>query len=108
MNEPELMRQIMLALSADGHQVFRGNVGTFFTRDGRPIRTGLPVGFSDLFGFTADVRPFFLEVKTSTGRATPEQQAFLAAMRARGAIASIVRSVEDALKVLRKSHQSGL
>lgn len=99
------MRSIMLALSEDGHAVFRANVGLFFTKDGRPVRSGLPVGFSDLFGFTADGRPFFLEVKTATGRISAEQTAFLAAMAARGAIAVMVRSVADARHAVRKTQQ---
>jgi hypothetical protein len=99
--EGDLMRQIMLALSEDGHFVARANVGLFFTRDGRPVHAGLPVGFSDLFGNRAgDARAFYLEVKTATGRASPQQLAFLAAMRARGAIAEVVRSVEDARAAL--------
>jgi hypothetical protein len=101
MNEAALMRMIMLALSDDGHYVARANVGTFYTIDGRPVRTGLPVGFSDLFGHRAsDARAFYLEVKTRTGRPTREQLAFLAAMQARGAIAAVVRSVDEARKLL--------
>ena len=101
MTEADLMRAIMVALSADGHFVARANVGLFFTEDGRPIKTGLPKGFSDLFGHRlADCRAFYLEVKTATGRASPEQLAFIAAMRKRGALAAIVRSVEDARRAL--------
>lgn len=100
MTESDLMRTIMIALSAGGHQVFRGNVGMFYTKDGRPVRSGLPVGFSDIFGFTSNQHPFFLEVKTATGRVSPEQAAFLDAMRKRGAIAGVVRSVADALQMM--------
>jgi len=97
LSEADLMRQIMVALSADGHFVARANVGLFFTADGRPVKTGLPKGFSDLFGHRlSDARAFYLEVKTTTGRARPEQLAFIAAMKKRGALAAIVRSVEDA------------
>lgn len=105
MNEAAIQHHIQLAVSEAGHTCFRANVGLFFTKDGRPVKTGLPVGFSDLFGFTSDGKPFFLEVKTDTGRARPEQIAFISAMQKRGAIASIVRSVDDALKLLRKSEQ---
>lgn len=94
------MRSVMLALSEDGHAVFRGNVGLFYTRDGRPVRSGLPVGFSDLFGFTRECRPYFLEIKTATGRATPEQLAFISAMQKRGAVAGVARSVQDARLIL--------
>lgn len=99
--ESDLHRQIMLALSADGHAVFRANVGLFFTADGRPVNTGLPVGFSDLFGNRAgDAKAFYLEVKTATGRARPEQIRFIEAMQKRGAIAAIVRSVDEARRVV--------
>jgi hypothetical protein len=137
MTEAGLMREIMVALSADGHAVFRANVGLFFTKDGRPVRTGLPVGFSDLFGHRDfDARAFYCEVKTpdadATSKkertkklaemrelgatqqqlrqadewmrlgATPDQAQFLTAMRARGAIADVVRSVDDARQLLRR------
>ena len=41
LSESDLMRQIMVALSEDGHFVARANVGLFFTADGRPVKTGL-------------------------------------------------------------------
>lgn len=97
MTEADIQRSIMVALSAAGHCVFRGNVGLFYTKDGRPVKSGLPVGFSDLFGFTSDGRPMFLEVKTAIGRIRPEQAAFIAAMQKRGALAAVVRSVDEAL-----------
>lgn len=102
-SEADTMRAIMVALSNDGHAVFRANVGMFFTRDGRPVSTGLPKGFSDLFGFRAsDGRAYFMECKSATGRVTLEQQAFLNAMQIRGALAGVVRSVEDARLLLAK------
>lgn len=102
MNEADLMRSIMIALSNDGHFVCRANVGLFFTQDGRPIRSGLPVGFSDLFGNRRDdAKAFYLEVKTPTGKVSTEQMAFINAMKIRGAIAGVVRSIEDAQKLLR-------
>jgi hypothetical protein len=102
MNEADLMRSIMIALSNDGHFVCRANVGLFFTQDGRPIRSGLPVGFSDLFGNRRDdAKAFYLEVKTPTGKVSTEQMAFINAMKIRGAIAGVVRSIEDAQALLR-------
>ncbi len=101
------MRSIMIALSNDGHVCFRANVGLFFTKDGRPVSTGLPKGFSDLFGHRqGDARAFYIEVKGERGRTTLEQDAFLNAMRLRGAIAGVARSVQDARDLLRNSHQS--
>jgi len=99
--EGDVMRSIMIALSNDGHFVARANVGLFFTKDGRPISTGLPVGFSDLFGFRAgDAKAFYIEVKGEKGRVSLEQHAFLNAMKIRGAIAGVARSAEDAKLLL--------
>jgi hypothetical protein len=101
-SEGALMRQIMVALAEDGHIVFRANVGKFKLQDGRWFDTGLPPGFSDLFGICTDGRPLFIEVKTKTGRVSEAQWNFLAAMLARGARAGVARSIEDALRI---SHQ---
>jgi VRR-NUC domain len=99
--EADLMRQIMVALSEDGHFVARANVGLFYTRDLRPVSTGLPPGFSDIFGHRAsDARAFYIEIKTPTGRASPQQLAFIAAMQKRGAIAGVARSVAEARALL--------
>lgn len=96
------MRQIMLALADSGCAIFRANVGRFRMEDGRWFDTGLPPGFSDLFGICADGRPLFVEVKTKTGRVSEAQWNFLAAMLARGARAGVARSIDDAVRI---SHQ---
>lgn len=106
MREAAVLHRCMLALSEAGCTVFRANVGLFYTRDGRPVQTGLPVGFSDLFGFRPDLVPFFCEVKSATGRVRPEQAAFLDAMRARGAVAVVTRDADDCVRqVMAKSQQ---
>jgi hypothetical protein len=43
----------------------------------------------------------FLELKAQGGRLSPEQKHFLEQMRARGAIAEQVRSIDDAVAALR-------
>lgn len=87
--------------TADIAMLFRANVGQGFTKDGRFFSTGLPKGFSDLFGFRlSDGRAVFIEVKTATGRVRPEQQNFIEQMRLNGALAGIARSVEDARKII--------
>lgn len=91
------MRQIMLALSDYGCLVFRANVGHFKTEDGRWINSGLPVGFSDLFGTTPHGRSFYCEVKLPGCRATLEQKNFLNAARSHGALAFVAHSVIDAI-----------
>ena len=83
--------------------IFRANVGRGYTQDGRYFSTGLPVGFSDLFGFRrSDGRAVFIEVKTERGRASDNQKHFLAEMRSAGAIAGIARSPDDAIKLIQE------
>ena len=100
MREIDLQNEIRLALNEIA-VTFRANVGLFFTRDGRPISTGLPKGFSDLFGFRrSDGRIFFLEIKAAAGRLSKDQKNFLAAMEKLGAITGVARSVDDALEIV--------
>lgn len=103
MTETDIQNQIRVALSPYC-DVFRVNVGLCYTKDSRPMRTGVPVGFSDLFGHRkSDGRAFYIEVKTAEGRASPQQLRFLERMIADGAIAGICRSPEDALRLLEVS-----
>lgn len=99
--ETDIMNQIRLALSAAGHTNFRGNVGKVRTADGRWFTTGLPEGFSDLFGFRkGDAKMFFIEVKTPAGKLRKEQERFITAMQKRGAIAGVARSAKQALDIV--------
>lgn len=92
--------------TADIAMLFRANVGQGFTKDGRFFSTGLPKGFSDLFGFRlSDGRAVFIEVKTATGRVRPEQEKFIECMREYGALAGIARSVEDARKIILQNQE---
>lgn len=101
--EHSIMNAIRAALSENGCVSFRMNVGKMRTPDGRYFDTGVPVGFSDIFGFReCDGRAFFIEVKTKTGRASPKQKAFISAMQKAGAIAGICRSPQDAIKLIQK------
>ena len=87
--------------TADIAVLFRANVGQGITYDGRHFDTGLPKGFSDLFGFRkSDGRAVFIEVKTETGRIRPEQQNFINKMRLYGALAGVARSVQDARSII--------
>ena len=95
-----LQNQIRLALS-ETCMVFRVNVGKGYTPDGRYFDTGVPVGFSDLFGHRkSDGRAFYIEVKTPDGRVRRDQEKFIKAMKENGALAGVARSVEDAIKII--------
>lgn len=85
--------------------------GDVVIRDARPFSTGLPKGFSDLFGLVSVTitpemvgqrfaRFFALEVKTDKGRATTDQTNFLEAVRKQGGLSAVVRSAEDAQAII--------
>lgn len=112
--ETKLQRRIMAALSSAGHTVFRNETGRFWTgriihKEGQTVTlsgaamipVGLAVGSSDLVGLQVETGRFFaIEVKTPTGRVSKEQHKFIEVIKARGGIAGVARSVEDALQLL--------
>lgn len=99
-SEHDIQNEIRLRLSELGFCVFRINVGKFKTSDGRWFDTGVPKGYSDLTAIK-NGKVYFLEVKTETGKASPDQMNFIAVMRDRyGCVAGIVRSVEDAERLV--------
>lgn len=100
MTEHDIQSAIRLKLSELGYCVFRVNAGKVKLADGRWFDTGVPKGFSDLFA-VKDGKIFFIEVKSETGKARPEQVNFLATMRDRyGCVTGIARSVEDAVRIV--------
>ena len=101
--ETNIMNACMVALSKAGCLVFRNNVGVLPDRDGRPIRYGLGTGSSDLIGICADGTFLAIEVKTATGRVSPAQEAFIAAVRRQGGRAGVARCPDDALHIARPS-----
>ena len=95
MTEGHIQDEIRLALSDEpGLVLWRNNVGIADQRGAR-VRYGLAVGSADLIG-CLNGRFVALEVKTSTGRATPEQRLWLDLVRRHGGFAAIVRSTDDA------------
>jgi len=99
--EHDIQNEIRLALSEIA-VTFRANVGKFKLADGRMISTGLPEGFSDLFGHRkSDGRVFYIEVKKPGGKVSDKQKKFIKQMQDQGALAGFAYSVEDALKIIR-------
>ena len=109
--ETNLQASIDMALSVAGVRVFRNNVGQSKTEDGRFIHYGVGgKGGSDMIGYTpVTITPDMLgtvvgvftaiEVKTPTGRVSPEQQHFVDMVNASGGRAGIARSPEDAVRI---------
>lgn len=117
--EHSIQNQIRNALINQG-SFFRANVGQAWTGNKtkrlpngdmvlerpRPFTTGLPKGFSDLFGWhTVEITPDMvgqrvavftaIEVKTETGRVSEQQQKFLDAVNKAGGRGFIARNVGD-------------
>jgi hypothetical protein len=102
--------------------IWRQNVG-LYERDGRAVRAGLCVGSSDLIGIlhvemvqpahqdatwgrTVTIGRFIaLEVKTRTGRVSPEQARFLELVRRMGGFGAVVRSPEEALDAVERARK---
>ena len=101
MTEQDIQNQIRAAVSAHCI-IFRINVGTGRTVDGRYFNTGVPPGFSDLFGVRrSDGRAVFIEVKKPGGRVSTAQQNFIQQMKAIGAIAGVCYSAADAIALVK-------
>ena len=116
-NEHGIMKRVMLALSEAGHTLFRNNTAqgwagkavvrreadgsmTVTIRDARPLYAGLCKGGGDLIGWSRSGRFMSVEVKTPTGRPTPEQTAFANAVTKNGGIGIVTSSPEQALEMV--------
>ena len=102
MRESDIQNSIRLALNPYAI-IFRANVGTVRTADGRYFNTGLPKGFSDLFGFRkSDGKLIFIEVKNEKGRLREDQKHFLNTMQQYPVISGVARSPEEAIKIVQE------
>lgn len=106
--------------------IFRGQVGTGWTgeqvielengdvliRGARRFSTGLPTGFSDLFGWTPTlITPQHvglqlavftaIECKAPRGRTSESQANFLRAVEKAGGYSGVAKSPADALQIIR-------
>lgn len=92
--------------------------GDVIVRQAHPLQAGLCIGSSDLIGWTPvtvtdemvgrRVALFTAaEAKTDTGRLSDDQERFLEAVRAAGGIAGVVRSPDDAEKLVTRRSPPG-
>lgn len=128
MSEAKILREVQLAAGGlPGVRLFRNQVGQGVAGNvvdrlapdllvvrGRPVTTGLCAGSPDLIGWqTLTITPDMvgsriarfvgLEVKSPTGRVSPEQQQFLKVLTEAGGLAEVVRSADDARKLVDRS-----
>lgn len=117
MTEASLQALIRLALGRHARhaRLFRNNCGIAFHADGSHVAYGLAnPGGSDLIGWTTvTITPAMVgqrvavftaaEVKTEAGRVTADQRQFLDAVAAAGGLAAVLRSTDDALKLVRSA-----
>lgn len=111
--ETKIQNLIRLELAKHGYSFWRNEVGSYWT--GRVIHrtsnqvtldnaamlpVGLCVGSSDLIGIGPNGLFAAIEVKTKTGRPSTEQVEFIDRVRARGGIAGIARSPQEAIELL--------
>ena len=126
-SEHEIQNEIRVAVGKEqSATLFRANVGEAWTgtlassnlnrvviEDARRFRSGLPVGFPDLFGFrTVTVTPemvgrklavfAFLEVKKPGGRTSMAQEKMHAFLRGAGAVGGVARSAGEAVTLLQR------
>lgn len=104
MAQPErvLQNEIIIELSKAGCLAWNNDTGAVKNaKNGLWVKYGLCVGSSDIVGICPDGIALFVEVKTPTGRASPEQRNFIAACRRNGARAGIARSVDDSLRIVK-------
>lgn len=99
MTESNLQKRIRLKLSQLGLINYNLTAGTFKNED-RFIQ-GLPKGTPDLLAIqNVTGRAIFIEVKTATGIVSTEQHNAICKLKQAGAIAGVVRSEDDLMKLL--------
>jgi hypothetical protein len=93
--EHRVMNEIRLWCGEHGIPCFRANVGTFETKDGQYVSTGLPKGFPDLIALLDGGRTLFIECKARYGYQSPEQKAFQKMVQDKGFIYIVAKSPDD-------------
>src|SRR5690348_7072137 len=100
--ETPIMFEVRKALVGTGRvMLWRSNTG--FDRE-RKVKYGLGLGGPDLIGvLKPSGRLAGFEVKTPTGRLSPEQKCWHDAVRAAGGFVAVVRSGDEALAALTRA-----
>lgn len=107
MTESQIQDAIRLELGRrpDLVVVWRNNIGNVEARTGYRISFGVGgPGGADLLGIDYRGRFVAIEVKTPTGRVSPEQRKFGELVEQRGGVYLVMRSVDDARAFLASLH----
>lgn len=108
--EGDLVKEILLAVSAREFHVWRNNTGVFFQtfathvpglyRRGRAVEVG-QVGSPDVIGFCRVCGCFVgIEVKTTKGVVSDDQRFWGQSCDSSGAIYGVVRSLDEAIALV--------
>lgn len=99
--ESAVLGQCLAYLHIKGIFAWRNNTGAAKTDDGRFVRFGLP-GASDIIGVLPGGKFLAVECKRSSGgRVSEQQKAFLEKVKSAGGVAIIAKSVEDLMEVVK-------
>jgi hypothetical protein len=98
--ETELQNRIIATLCMNGCVARNHTVGEFYTKYGAIVHIGKH-GESDIFGHRiSDGKAFYIEVKLPGEHPREDQQKFIDAMIAAGAIAGCAHSEKEALQIV--------
>ena len=96
--ESDIQKSIIDYLRLKKFVVFKANSTQFGVRDGKSFAfTNATKGISDIIACSPKGNFVAIEVKTSKGKATPEQLEFLASVTANGGIAILAHSLDEVL-----------
>lgn len=106
--ESAVLRACLSYLAVRGIRAWRNNSGLamFAGKSGkpRPVRFGKQ-GQADILGYMPDGRFVAVECKASDGKATPDQEEFLADVRRAGGVAILARSLDELIAGLEAANR---
>lgn len=98
-SEATILREVQIAISTEGHRVFRNNIGVARDNTGSYIRYGVcNPGGSDLIGWTRCGKFLAVECKSEKGRLSKPQVRFLDCVKVAGGVAAWGSSIESIIK----------
>lgn len=100
--EGKIQREVMLTISEYGGVPLRLQSGNFYTKQGDPVKIGVP-GLPDVLALMPDGTPVFMEIKTEHGTVREDQKQFMSILHGMGYKAYVVRSRKGAMEILEEN-----